>query len=110
MAKKLLIALVAIMGVSILAMAATKPNFSGTWALDRARSFGMPGDMTQVLTITQTDDKMEIEPSKTRSSSTARSTSSHHRRRQTLPRPSQRQKANEPLRGWRAISRSQLRT
>jgi hypothetical protein len=61
MAKKLLIALVAIMGVSILAMAATKPNFSGTWALDRARSFGMPGDMTQVLTITQTDDKMEIE-------------------------------------------------
>ena len=61
MAKKLLIALTAIMGLSILAFAAAKPNFSGTWALDRARSFGMPGDMTQVLTITHTDDKMEVE-------------------------------------------------
>ena len=61
MAKKLLIALVAIMGVSILAMAATKPNFSGTWNLDRARSYGMPPDMTQILTITQADDKIEIE-------------------------------------------------
>jgi hypothetical protein len=62
MAKKLLIALVAIMGLSILAFAAAaKPNFSGTWALDRGRSFGMPGDMTQVLTITHTDDQMEVE-------------------------------------------------
>lgn len=61
MAKKLLIALAAIMGLSILAFAAAKPNFSGTWTLDRARSFGMPGDMTQVLTITHTDDKMEVE-------------------------------------------------
>ena len=61
MAKKLLIALIAIMGLSILAFAANKPNFSGTWTMDRARSFGMPGDMTQILTITQTDDKIEIE-------------------------------------------------
>ena len=61
MAKKLLIALAAIMGLSILAMAAAKPNFSGTWNLDRARSYGMPGNMTQILTITHTDDKMEIE-------------------------------------------------
>lgn len=61
MAKKLLIALTAIMGLSILAMAAQKPNFSGTWNLDRARSFGMPPDMTQVLTITHTDDKFEVE-------------------------------------------------
>ena len=62
MAKKLLIALAVIMGLSILAMAAAKPNFSGTWALDRARSFGMPADMTQILTITHTDDQIEIEP------------------------------------------------
>ena len=61
MAKKLLIALAAIMGLSILAMAAAKPNFSGTWTLDRARSFGMPGNMTQILTITHTDDKIELE-------------------------------------------------
>jgi hypothetical protein len=62
MAKKLLIALAAIMGLSIIAMAAAnKPNFSGTWALDRARSYGMPGNMTQVLTITHTGDTMEVE-------------------------------------------------
>src|SRR6185503_5738256 len=40
---------------------AAKPNFSGGWTLDRARSFGMPGNMTQTLTITQTDDKIEVE-------------------------------------------------
>lgn len=62
MAKKLLLALAAIMGLSILVMAAAdKPNFSGTWNLDRARSFGMPGDMTQILTITHTADKIEVE-------------------------------------------------
>lgn len=61
MAKKLLIALAAIMALSILALAATRPNFSGTWNMDRGRSFGMPGDMTQILTITQKDDQMEIE-------------------------------------------------
>ena len=51
----------AIMGLSVLAMAAAKPNFAGTWTMDRARSFGLPGNMTQVLTITQTDDKIEME-------------------------------------------------
>lgn len=61
MAKKLLLALAAIMGLSILALAANKPNFTGTWTLDRARSFGMPGDMTQVLTIKHTGDTMEVE-------------------------------------------------
>jgi hypothetical protein len=61
MAKKLLLTFAAIMAVSMLVFAATKPNFSGTWNMDRARSFGMPGDMTQVLTITQKDDQMEVE-------------------------------------------------
>jgi hypothetical protein len=63
MAKKLLPAFAAIMTVSMLVLAATttKPNFSGTWNLDRARSFGMPPDMTQVLTITHKDDQIEIE-------------------------------------------------
>ncbi|HEY2962982.1 MAG TPA: hypothetical protein VGJ37_11235 [Pyrinomonadaceae bacterium] len=49
------------MSLWIFALAATKPNFSGTWTMDRARSFGMPGDMNQVLTITQKDDQMEVE-------------------------------------------------
>ena len=61
MTKKLLISAAAIFGLSVLALAATKPNFSGTWTMDRARSFGLPGNMTQVLTITQTDDKIELE-------------------------------------------------
>ena len=61
MARKILLMAAAIMGLSVLALAATKPNFSGTWTMDRARSFGLPGNMTQVLTITQTDDKIELE-------------------------------------------------
>src|SRR5689334_1933982 len=61
MAKKLLLALAAIMTLSILALAVTKPNFSGNWNMDRGRSFGMPGDMTQILTVTQKEDQMEVE-------------------------------------------------
>jgi hypothetical protein len=64
MAKKLLLAFAAIMALSLLALAATaaaKPNFTGTWNLDRARSYGMPGDMTQILTITHKDDQMDVE-------------------------------------------------
>lgn len=61
MAKKLLIAFAATMVLSMIALAATKPNFSGTWNMDRARSFGMPPDMNQVLTITQKDDTLEVE-------------------------------------------------
>lgn len=61
MAKQFSIAFAAIMAVSMLALAATKPNFSGTWTMDRGRSFGMPGDMTQILTITQKDDQLEVE-------------------------------------------------
>lgn len=61
MAKKLLIAFAATLALSIVAIAATKPNFSGTWTMDRARSFGMPGDMTQILTITHKDDQLEVE-------------------------------------------------
>ena len=61
MARKILLMAAAILGLSVLAMAAAKPNFSGTWNMDRARSFGLPGNMTQVLTITHTADKIEME-------------------------------------------------
>ena len=61
MSKKILVSVAAIITLSVVALAATKPNFSGTWNMDRARSFGLPGNMTQVLTITQTDDKIEFE-------------------------------------------------
>ena len=51
----------AIIVLSVLALAAAKPNFSGTWSMDRARSFGLPADMNQTLTITQKDDRIELE-------------------------------------------------
>jgi hypothetical protein len=45
----------------MLAMAAQQPNFSGSWTMDRARSFGMPGNMQQTMTVTQTGDQIELE-------------------------------------------------
>lgn len=61
MAKKILIYVATIVALSAITLAATKPNFSGTWTMDRARSFGLPGNMNQVFTITQKDDQIEVE-------------------------------------------------
>ena len=61
MARKFLLMTVAILALSAFALAAAKPNFSGSWTMDRARSFGIPGNMTQTMTVTQTDDKIELE-------------------------------------------------
>jgi len=61
MARKILLMTVAIMALSVLALAATKPNFSGTWTMDRARSFGLPANMNQTLTVTQKDNQIELE-------------------------------------------------
>jgi hypothetical protein len=51
----------AIFVLSVLALAAAKPNFSGTWTMDRGRSFGLPSDMNQTLTIMQKEDRIELE-------------------------------------------------
>jgi len=51
----------AMMALSVIAFAATKPNFSGTWKMDRARSFGLPPDMNQTLTIEQKEGQIELE-------------------------------------------------
>ena len=61
MGRKTLLTVAAMMTLSLIAFAAAKPNFSGTWTMDRARSFGLPGDMNQTLTIAQTGDKIELE-------------------------------------------------
>ena len=62
MSKRILLCVAAIIAVATVALAAAaKPNFSGTWTMDRARSFGLPGNMNQVLTITQTDEKIDFE-------------------------------------------------
>ena len=51
----------AILVLSVIALAAAKPNFTGAWTMDRARSFGLPADMNQTLTITQKEDRIELE-------------------------------------------------
>jgi hypothetical protein len=61
MVRKTLLMAAAIMALSMIVFAATKPNFSGTWTMDRGRSFGLPPDMNQTLTITQKDDRIELE-------------------------------------------------
>jgi len=61
MAKKTLLTVAAMMTLSLIAFAAAKPNFSGTWTMDRARSFGLPNDMNQTLTVVQKDDQLEVE-------------------------------------------------
>lgn len=57
--KSLIVALLLITA-SLIALAA-KPDFSGNWTMDRARSFGMPGNMQQSMTVTQADDRIDVE-------------------------------------------------
>ena len=61
MARKTLLTIAAMMTLSLIAYAAAKPNFSGSWTMDRGRSFGLPGDMNQTLTVNQKDDQIEVE-------------------------------------------------
>lgn len=61
MARKTLLTVAAIMALSLFAVAATKPDFSGTWTMDRARSFGLPADMNQTMIVTHKGDQIELE-------------------------------------------------
>ena len=61
MARKTLLIVAAIMALSLFAFAATKPDFNGTWTMDRGRSFGLPPDMNQTLIITQKEDQIDLE-------------------------------------------------
>lgn len=62
MATKTLISVATIIALSaVFALAATKPDFNGTWTMDRARSFGIPANMTQTMTVSQTENKIEVE-------------------------------------------------
>ena len=42
-------------------LAPVKPDFNGAWTMDRARSFGLPGDMQQSMTVKQTGEQIEVE-------------------------------------------------
>ena len=61
MARKTMLIVAAMMALSMFAFAATKPDFNGTWTMDRGRSFGLPPDMNQTLVINQKDDQIEVE-------------------------------------------------
>ena len=61
MARKTLLIVAAIMALSLFAFAATKPDFSGTWTMDRARSFGLPADMNQTMAVIHKGDQIEVE-------------------------------------------------
>ena len=53
-----LVGLVLALGVGIVA---AKANFSGAWVMDKSRSQGVPPDMEQTMTITQTEETLNVE-------------------------------------------------
>lgn len=56
------IAVVALVALSLVAAsAAAKADFSGKWAMDKTKSEGIPPNVEQVMTVTQTGDKIELE-------------------------------------------------
>ena len=58
---KMISAVAMILAVCLFAMAMPKSNFSGAWVMDRTRSFGLPGNMQQTMTVTQTENQLEVE-------------------------------------------------
>jgi hypothetical protein len=61
MSRKLILMFAVVLTLGSLATATVKPDFSGAWTMDRARSFGLPGNMQQTMTVKQTADQMEVE-------------------------------------------------
>ena len=61
MARKFLLMTVAIMALTVFALAATKPNFSGTWVMDASRSIGIPADLQQTITVSHAGDQVKVE-------------------------------------------------
>jgi hypothetical protein len=46
---------------AVLAAAAARPNFTGTWELDQTRSHSIPPDMKQTMTVVHQGDSVAIE-------------------------------------------------
>jgi hypothetical protein len=45
----------------VVAAAAAKVDFTGKWVMDKAKSEGVPPNVEQTMTVTQTGDKIELE-------------------------------------------------
>jgi len=61
MTRKLCLSCALLVVFAYLALAASKPDFNGAWVMDRARSFGLPSNMQQTMTVKQTADQIEVE-------------------------------------------------
>jgi len=62
MKPKLVIACAAVLiSLSQITLATSRPNFSGTWVLDKNRSFSNPPGLEQTLNVTHTGDEIKLE-------------------------------------------------
>lgn len=50
-----------VFSLGLVALAAATPDFSGTWALDRSRSIGLPPGMQQTMIVVHAGDKINLE-------------------------------------------------
>ena len=56
------VAAAALVALSLVVVAAAaKADFSGKWVMDKAKSEGLPPNVEQTMTVTQSDDKIELE-------------------------------------------------
>ena len=58
---KLPIILFALTASAGFTMAQSKPDFSGTWVLDKDRSYSNPAGLNQTLTVTHTGEQVKVE-------------------------------------------------
>ena len=59
--KKVALATVLVLALSpIFVFAAGKPDFTGTWLMDKTRTEGVPTGVEQTMTLTQTDDRLVL--------------------------------------------------
>lgn len=59
--KNFVFALMVSVAVLLVAIGASKTNFSGTWVMDKGKSEGLPPEMEQTMTVTQEGDKLALE-------------------------------------------------
>ena len=58
---KMISATALVVAACLSAMAMPKSDFNGAWVMDRGRSFGLPANMQQTMTVTQTENQLEVE-------------------------------------------------
>ena len=61
MIRRISISCASVFVIGLFGVAFAKPDFSGAWVMDRARSFGLPGNMNQTMTVKQTETQLEVE-------------------------------------------------